>query len=243
MTYAPIPHAWTLFCVCFGLMLVAMFIMGRQSRHFYSVRRTVRRRFSIMDLEFPVSYEEQRMLVQGIDQLNDSNESKRAISALRWQLITDYLLYMPATYGGIFILCNSLSLRPDIGTLGHYFFATLALGQVLAFLLDAIENAVFLRIIAQRALPLKNTPADKKRYAGYHRWLQALEYIKFGLAMLGAVCGFSALSYYWLQGAYSGNDWIAVLVLPAEVMLYGFVNGLAAKSDKVKMLKARESWG
>lgn len=237
MPYPTIPHAWILFCICFGLMLVAMLIMGRQGRNLYTVRRTVRRRFSVMDLEFPESYEEQRKLVQGITRLKAPTEAAHALKALRGQILTDYLLYMPATYGGIFILCYTLSCRGDIGTYGHHFFLALAIAQLVAFLLDAVENLVFLRLIAMRNIPLKDTEADRKRYGSYHRGLQLLELVKWGAATLGAVCGFSALCYYWLQGAFSDGDWIAALVLAAEVMLYGSISSQLAKKDKAAQAK------
>ncbi len=238
MPYSSIPHVWILFCACFGAMLIAMYMMGRQSRHLYTVVRKVRRRFSMMDLEFPLSYEEQRELVHGITNLTDDKEKTSSIKSLYQQILTDYLLYMPATYGGIFVLCYTLSCRTDMSIQGQCFFSVLAFVQILAFLLDAVENVVFLHTISLRYAPLKKTDADKRRYHRYHVWLRILECVKWGSALLGAACGFSMLCYYWLHGAYTDCAWITFLVLLGEIVLYGIISGWVARQDDIAQQKA-----
>lgn len=211
-----------LFCICFGLMLIAMLIMGRQGRHFYSIRRTVRVRFSILDMEFPSSWRDLLDLLHGTTKLGP-DESERTRKAVRRQLVTDTALYMPATYGLIFLLCFTLGRRSDIWMPLQWLLTALGWAQLLALILDAIENALFWRMTGTKALsqvPQKLSPNEEERYHRNHRRLMVLEGVKWGLALLGVACGLSALLFLFFQGRLDGALWQVFLIILAEILAF-----------------------
>lgn len=200
-------NPWALFCLAFGLMLLATWLMGRQGQRMITMD-PVRRQVSITALEFPSDRQEIANIMQGFFRL-PAAEQQSSIWSLKSQLITDFLLFMPGAYGGIAIMC--LQVAGKMSEPGYYLFTALAGAQALCFLLDTIENIYFWNKIRPDAQPASKT--------GY-RLLQVLEGFKWGLALLGAVCGFSAISYFWLSGQYHQESLLFVGIFFAEILIF-----------------------
>jgi hypothetical protein len=209
-----IPNGWILFCVAFGVLLITSFIMSRLSRHFYTYD-VLERKFSIMDLQWPSSPIELVNLVKGIYKL-PLPKQQRTLSALKKHLYVDFI-FMPAAYGSIFLLCMNISWKMTLA--GPYLFAGLAWLQIVALVLDVIENIYLLRKIGPEIV--EASPATHKAY-GY------LERFKWGIALLALICALSALLYFWLVGRYAEGSLKYALVIVAEIVLF-FVAGTIAK--------------
>jgi hypothetical protein len=181
-----IPHALTLFCVLFVIMVITSIVMGNLSRSFYTVD-VVRRKFSIIDLELPASAKEIANVIKGIYKLKDK-ECGTVIKALRKQLYVDFI-FMPAAYGSIFILCMQLSWKLSSGE--AEFFIILAYLQSVAWICDIVENIFLLNQIRPDI-----RPCGKGVFTAY----RVLEAMKWGFSLLGAVCGLSSALFLWLSG-------------------------------------------
>ncbi len=215
-----IANGWVLFCISFGLMLATTFIMSRLSRHFYTLDVGVRR-FSIMDIEWPASPIEFRNLVAGMFQLPEPKRAK-AISSFKKHLMIDFL-FMPAVYGSIFLLCMKISLK--MSTFGTGFFAFLAWAQIVAFLLDIIEN-IFL---------FKKLKPDLQAFSkSTYKAMQLLEIIKWGLPLFSVICAFSAVLYFWLNGLYDKQSLTYAVVIFVEIALFMVISRFAGGTSKKK---------
>jgi hypothetical protein len=218
--YITIPEPWLLFCICFAAMLLATFLMGRQSHHFRTID-PVMQKFSMMDLEFPSNPGERTNITSGIYKLNPE-DSRATLRALRHQLITDFLLFMPGTYGGIFILCMQLAGKS--GKVGYLFFMTLAIGQILCFVLDTIENIYLWRI---------TKPDVKKESAATFFWMRNLEYVKWVFALVGGIGGLSAMAWIWLTGNYERSSLLYVFIFLGEIALFIIASMIGKKKPGV----------
>lgn len=207
--------AWIYFCVSFGIMLITTFIMDRLSRHFYT-QDVVLRRFSIMDLEWPASPRELVNLVKGMYELPVQKQHK-AISSLRKHLYTDFI-FMPAAYGSIFLLCMNISWKMTF--IGPYIFAALAWLQVIAFLLDVIENVYLLN---------KIRPDIVEEPLTTHKNFEKLEYVKWGIALVAPICALSALLYFWLVGRYAVGSLKYAGIVVIEIVLFFVAGKIMAK--------------
>lgn len=210
-----IHDTWWWFSIAFGIMLLSLLIMSLQGRYFYTLDVIVRK-FSILDLEFAATPQELVKIISGIYKvpafLIDNSvrvDTKRIISALKRQIITDFLLYMPATYGGIFLLCMKVATK--MGPVGEWFFSILAWLQLVAFFLDAIENMYLLQ---------KIKAVSKPSGLFIHRAYQLLEVFKWGFALTGSVCAISAIFHFWVSGLYSEYSYYYLLVILGEIMLF-----------------------
>lgn len=134
-------NPWALFCLAFGLMLVATWLMGRQGQRMVTMD-PVRRQVSIMALEFPSDRQEIANIMRGFFRL-PADERSASVRSLKSQLLTDFLLFMPGAYGGIAIMC--LQVAGKMSEPGYYLFTGLAGAQALCFLLDTVENIYFWR--------------------------------------------------------------------------------------------------
>ena len=208
-------HGWIYFCVAFGIMLITTFIMGRLSRHFFT-QDVVLRRFSIMDLEWPASPRELVNLLKGMYELPGKKQQK-AISSLRKHLYTDFI-FMPAAYGSIFLLCMHISWKMTF--IGPYIFAALAWLQVVALLLDIIENIYLLKRIR---------PDITESTITTHKNFEKLEYFKWGIALISTICALSAVLYFWLVGRYAAGSLKYVGMVVAEIILFLIAGKIAAK--------------
>ncbi len=214
---------WIYFCIFFGAMLLMSLIMSVQSSRFYTMHVVIRK-FSIIDFEFPVSALELATFIKGIFKL-PPELSKKSLRALKGQLLLDFL-FMPAAYGSIFFLCMKVSLK--MVSFGHSLFAVLAWLQCIAWLCDIIENIYLLNKI-------KPEPAVSK--PPVHKAYQILEAFKWGIALTGIVCSVSAMAYYWLDGRYSQNSFSYLLIIILEIIVFGFLKKITAKSEKEELDK------
>lgn len=175
-----------LFFIAWCIMLVAMLIMNRQARDFYTLD-VVLRQFSIFQLEFPSSNKELPTLIQGIYALPEPMRT-RSLRALKGQLYVDFL-YMPGVYLSIHILCHEVA-RTQEGW-GIALFEFLSVAQFISWICDIIENLYLLRKIRR-----KGPPVSRLEYKLY----QFMETIKWGFSLTGAGLGLSMLVYAWLTG-------------------------------------------
>jgi hypothetical protein len=201
-----ITHGWIWFCITFSVMLTTVFIMNLQSRKFYT-QDVILRKFSIIDLEFPASAQELVNIIKGIYAL-PGGQSQRTLRSLRGQLYVDFL-FMPAAYIGIFILCMQVSSK--MSHFGHYVFAVLGWLQAIPWICDIIENIYLLNKI--RPEPMISTPSA-------HKAFERLEVLKWGIPLLGTVCSFSALFYFWLTGLYSPDSLPYILIIVGEIIIF-----------------------
>ena len=125
--------SWAHFSIAFGAVLILTFIMGLQSRNFYT-NHVVVRKFSILDLQFPASALELVNYIKGIFSL-PANLTRKVLKNLRGQIYLDFL-FMIAAYGTVFILCMKVSMK--MSSFGQGLFAVLAWMQILPFLFDVI---------------------------------------------------------------------------------------------------------
>lgn len=209
-----IPNGWILFCIAFGVLLITSFIMSRLSRHFYT-HDVLERKFSIMDLQWPASPLELVNLVDGIYKL-PLPKQQRTLRALKKHLYVDFI-FMPAAYGSIFLLCMNISWKMSLA--GPYLFAGLAWLQIVAFILDVIENIYLLKKIG---------PKISEASPGTHKAYGYLERFKWGIALLALICALSALLYFWLVGRYSVGSLKYAAIIVVEIVLF-FVAGTIAK--------------
>jgi hypothetical protein len=208
-----ISQTWPLFCLLFGVLLLATFIMKVLSWRFYTMDVVVRK-FSIVDLEFAATPEELVTIINGIYLLPPPDEQgvvpdcRRVERALKAQIWVDYFLFMPAAFGSIFLLCMKVAEKmeqSDQFVLSVVFWV-LAWLQFFGFVLDGIENAYLLR---------KIKPGSRPSTPGVHLAFQWLEVLKWGSALVAAVCAVSAILYFWLSGFYSSRStqylWVVLL--------------------------------
>lgn len=210
-------NGWLFLCVTTGLFLFVGLILRIQSRQFCTLDVVVRK-FSIMDLEFPPSPREISNIINGIYQL-PTRRSEKTLRFLKAHLYTDFL-FMPVAYGSIFIACLKVSAK--MLSVGHTVFVVLAWLQVLAWVLDMIENIYLLKKIKPTVLPSKQS---------VHKAYQLLQVGKWGIALTGAICSLSALLYFWLIGNYATASLIYLVILVMEVAAV-FISAKLIKTNK-----------
>jgi len=195
----PIPNAGLYFCIAFAITLVATWLINRQSKFFFT-KDPLRRKFSILEMEFPAKSFELENLINGIYLLPD--EAQKTVKAVKNQLLLDYFLFIPATYGGIYILCMHVAANLQT-TVGSYWFVGLAWAQLISFLLDYIENTYFWIMIGRQNIPIpKPDPEKPEVISASFKMMQILEAFKWGLALIGIVCCTSVMAYFWLSGNF-----------------------------------------
>jgi hypothetical protein len=202
-----IPNIWTWICIAFAIMLLAALIMSVQGRYFFS-KDVVLRKFSIMDLQFASTGQEIVNIVKGI-YLLPAEKSRKVVAALRSQLYVDFV-FIPAVYGGIFLLCMKVAEKMLSGV-GENFFAALAWLQIVPVFCDVFENLYLLK----RLKP--NAPVSDSQT---HKNFQRLVAMKWGVSLFATVCSLAALCYFWLSGFYSIDSLPYALILAAELGLF-----------------------
>ena len=207
---------WLLFTLAFTLLLVVSFIMQKQSGHFYT-QDVIVRKFSIMELEVPATPRELYNLVTGLYRL-PPDESKRALRALRGQLWVDFL-FMPLAYGCIFLLCWRVAYKMQL-PVGRYIFLAFAVGQLIPWICDIIEN---------RFLLSQLKPGVKEMSERWHRSYLYMEALKWGLAITATVCGMGAVIYFWCIGAYSAISLQYMIIVVVEIIAFLVASRLSAK--------------
>lgn len=212
---------WFYFCICTGCMFLSTSLMGKQGEHFFTQDPLIRK-FSIIEMEFPAKKMDLSELINGIYLIPD--KSKKVIKALKIQLLLDYLLFVPSTYGAIFVMCMEVS-RTLSNQFGVYLFIALAWAQCLCFLLDYVENTFFWFIINKPQL------LDGREQRIF-RIFQVLEITKWGFALLGGIGGISAISFFWLSGYYSHSSLKYVLIFGLEITSFFLFNISTTKDNR-----------
>lgn len=203
---------WLLFLGFFLLFMLTAFWMRSVALHFYIPSQKLR--FSIFDLEFPVSESQLFSLLR----LMGSKEK----AALRRHLWIDFL-FMPAAYIGIALLC--VKTADKMSAFGKYVFWGLAVLQALPWLFDMLENAYLLKKLGSMdtlyAHPEKNSPL--------YKWFQIFVRAKFAIALIGAVCSLFGLLYFWVIGAYQKESLLYLGVLLLMVLLFSLAGKVFTK--------------
>ena len=197
---------WILFCMAFGGMLLTSFIMSMLSMNFFTWD-VVKKKFSIMDLEFPATPRELVNVIKGLYKL-PRPEALTAIKALRWRLVINFL-FMPFAYGSIFFLCMLVSAK--MTTFGITFFIILAWLQLIPWVCDIIENIYLLRKINPH--PRLSKPAVHKTYL-------MMEIFKWGIALGSSICAIAAVFYFWLSRDYGNRSANFLLIIMGEIVLF-----------------------
>lgn len=201
-----IQYGWVWFCITFGVSLFIMLIMHQQSRFFYT-NDVVIRKFSIIDLELPVSSRELVTIIKGIFLL-PPNQSQKSLQALRGQLYLDFI-FMPAAYRSIFLLCYLASGKMD--KLGHNVFLILAWLQIIAWICDIAANIYLIKKLDPNIVPSK--PA-------VHKAFQAMEITKLAISLTAAICAVFGFFYFWIVGKYLYVSLHYLVIIIAEILLF-----------------------
>jgi hypothetical protein len=161
--------------------------MMKQAAKFFSGKR--RKKFSMLELQFPSSPAELSSVLSGIDDVPQLPPPGpvEIKGALRGQLFVDFL-FMPAAYCGIFLLCIISAHRID-GWIG-YFFIFAGWLQLVAWILDILENIFLLSKLR------KPTPPGDLTFNTY-QWLEGF---KWGISLISLFLALGALGYCWLMG-------------------------------------------
>lgn len=135
-----VPHTWIYFFICLLAVIIAQQIMARQGKKFFYIDG-IKKSFTMRQLEFPKNRLFDFSVFSGINLLPPA-EADEVKKNLRGQLWVDYLLFMPAAYTGIFLICMHTAVvsTGDLKTV----FVALAWFQAVCWLLDIIENTYFL---------------------------------------------------------------------------------------------------
>lgn len=207
---------WLLFSILFGLLLIVIIIMKKQSENFYT-KDPIVRKFSIMELEVPATPKELANIIKGLYDLPDTKSGK-SIKALKEQLKIDFL-FMPLSYGCIFLLCWRVANKMQLD-FGYYLFKGLAFIQLVPLICDIIENIYLLGKIRQ---DVKETIEKKHKQ---YLWMEA---VKWGIALTATVCSVSAVCYFWLTGNYSVTSFFYLLIILVEIVIFLIVVKLFLK--------------
>lgn len=209
-----IPDLWFWFIVCFAIMLITNYFMGRAAQHFY-LQSMTRIKFSIFDLEFPAWPDSLPTLFNNIDKLR-GRESKKVRRALRANLLLDFI-FMPATYIGIYLLCMHTAMK--MRYVGRDIFAVLAWMQLAAWLFDIIENVY---LLGKMSTP---TPSSMFVHKAFVRMVTA----KWVLATTGAVCSVFGTLYFWLNGFYLKSSLVYLGIIVALIALFVVIQIITGK--------------
>lgn len=209
---------WQLFCMFFGIMLLISFLMALQGRHFYT-KDVVIRKFSIMDLEIPATSLELKNVIAGLYDL-PPEQSRKSIGALKGQLYLDFL-YMPFAYGCIHIACALIAGKMEHQA-GRAVFTAFAYLQFLPWLFDIIENIYLLS---------KIKPNVTESSHSVHKAYLAMEAIKWGIALTGAVCAIAALCYFWLSGNYATDSVRYFVFIILEIIIFAVLLKFVTKTS------------
>lgn len=200
-------NSWQLFTIAFTLLLVVSYIMQKQSAHFYT-QDVIVKKFSIMELELPATPKELCNVIAGMFQLPPA-QSRKSLGALRRQLLLDFLL-MPLVYGCIFLLCWRVAHKMQ-SSAGYILFMILAFIQLVSWICDVAENSFLLS-------QLKPDVTEMSKRT--HRLYLGMEGLKWGIAITAAVCGISAVCYFWCTGMYSATSLRFFIIVLIEILVF-----------------------
>ncbi len=215
--------SWGSICLTFGATILIGFFMHLLSKNFYTLHVFVRK-FSMLDLEFPVSALELATYIKGIFLL-PKELSKISIRSLRRRLYLHFL-FIPLKYLTIFFICMRLSEKMSF--LGNYIFIVLAWMQVIPFICDLVENFYLLQKLNSDATV--STPSVHKKYQllGRVKWIVFLVAIAFSI---------SSLFYFWLIGSFSNLSLKFLIILIVELVIIIVLMKMTKKSSKINLDK------
>lgn len=213
--------SWGCICITFGATIFVGFIMHLLSKRFYTLNVFVRK-FSILDLEFPVSALELTTYIKGIFLL-PKELSEKSSHALKNRFYVNFLFIL-LKYTTIFLVCIKLSQKMSF--LGNYIFIILAFLQIIPFLCDLVENFYLLK---------KLSPDAKVSTDTVHRNYQLLAKIKWTIFLTAIVFCITTLVYFWLIGNFSYHSLIYLIVIIAELTLIFILMKTTANSSKIDL--------
>jgi len=213
--------SWGLVCITFGATILVGFIMHLLSKKFYTLYVFVRK-FSILDLEFPVSALELATYIKGIFLL-PKELSEKSLHALKNRLYINFLSIF-LKYATIFLLCMKLSYKMSF--LGNYIFIILALLQIIPLLGDLVENFYLLQKLSPNATVSTDT---------VHRNYQLLAKIKWTVFLTAVVFCITTLVYFWLIGNFSYHSMVYLIIIIAELVLIFILMKTTANSSKIDL--------
>lgn len=193
------------FCLLMGITLFITLIslcwMANTSR-FFIYERWTERTFSILDLQFPNSAQYYTYILLDLHNEKKLN-SKRALNALREHLYVDFI-FMFGFYPFVALLALHLSyLSLDIKAI--YFFQFLAFLQLLAWVLDIIENTIILKSIKNPKLFIRNSIDDdwtmyykKQKESGIYKVFYWVVRLKWLFAVSGLILSCTMIFYVYL---------------------------------------------
>lgn len=213
--------SWGCICVTFGATILIGFFMHLLSKNFYTLHVFVRK-FSILDLEFPVSALELSTYIKGIFLL-PKELSQKSLKSLRARLYLHFL-FIPLKYLTVFLLCIRLSQKMSFA--GNYIFIVLAWVQIIPLFCDFIENFYLLQ---------KLHPDAKVSTDPTHKYYQLLARTKWAIYLLAVVFSVSSLFYFWLIGNFSSHSLKYLIILIAELVIIFIMMRLTRNSSKVNL--------
>lgn len=213
--------SWCLICITFGTTILAGFIMHLLSKKFYTLHVFVRK-FSILDLEFPVSALELSTYIKGIFLL-PKELSEKSLHALKNRFYINFLFIL-LKYATIFLLCIKLSQKMSF--LGNYIFIVLAFLQIIPFLCDLVENFYLLQKLSPNASVSTDT---------VHKNYQLMAKIKWSIFLTAVVFCITTLVYFWLIGNFSDHSLVYLIVIIAELVLIFILMKITANSSKIDL--------
>ena len=213
--------SWSWICITFGATILIGFIMHLLSKNFYTLYVFVRK-FSILDLEFPVSALELTTYIKGIFLL-PKELSEKSLHALKNRLYINFL-FIPLKYATIFLLCIKLSQKMSF--LGNYVFILLAWLQIIPVLCDLVENFYLLKKLSSDAKVSTDT---------VHRNYQLLAKIKWTIFLTAVVFCITTLVYFWVIGNFSYQSLVYLIIIIAELALVFILMKTTANFSKIDL--------
>ena len=208
----------TYLCVSLGILLLLKLILNFLSNNLYTLHVFVRK-FSLLDLESPATPLELATYINGIYAL-PQDLGKKSLQSLKSTLYLEFLV-MPFLYGTIFLLCMQLSIKFHIT--GRIFFQILGWLQIVAWILDIIENVYLLK-----KLHPKTTPSGKN----LHSMMQKNMLSKYIIYLGTVVICISIMIYFWLTGNYSYISLHYFLVILLEIIAFLILKKITARDPK-----------
>ncbi|HEY5371446.1 MAG TPA: hypothetical protein VIJ75_20880 [Hanamia sp.] len=212
---------WGCICLTFGATVLIGFFMHLLSKNFYTLHVFVRK-FSMLDLEFPVSALELATYIKGIFLL-PKEISQISLRSLRTRLYLHFL-FIPLKYLTVFFLCMRLSEKMSF--LGNYIFIILAWMQIIPFICDLVENFYLLQKLHPDSAV--STPSVHKKY-------QLLGRAKWAVFLIAIAFSVSSLFYFWLTGSFSNPSLKFLIILIVELLIIFVLIKMTKNSSKINL--------
>lgn len=197
---------WYLIYAFFAIIAITTFFMRRAALGFIYDRWT-ERTFSIMDLEFPTSVRYYTYIMTSLKMKYNVSEKLPLIS-LRKNLYWDFL-FMAGIYPFIALLVLHAA---KFDFINSSLFKLIAISQLLAWLLDVIENCLILKTTKNPKYFLKN-PVDNLKIEDSEqesrpifKIYKFIVVLKWVIALVGIFFSLVPIFYVFLFNKYYTND-------------------------------------